>query len=155
MAPKEELPRLRYRYPARLILQLAWAFLCGRERSFPGDAARLYGTIAPRPQVEGLERVPERGNMAFVFNHYYSRSFASWWSPISITALVQGRRSLAPGGISWIMAGAWTYPDALRQRIITPLTQWAFRRLAHVYGLVVMPPMPPRPHEVEARAGAV
>ncbi|HOG45903.1 MAG TPA: hypothetical protein PLB78_04590, partial [Anaerolineae bacterium] len=105
--------------------------------------------------VEGLERVPERGNMAFVFNHYYSRSFASWWSPISITALVQGRRSLAPGGISWIMAGAWTYPDALRQRIITPLTQWAFRRLAHVYGLVVMPPMPPRPHEVEARAGAV
>jgi hypothetical protein len=54
------------------------------------------------------------------------------------------------------MTGAWTYPDsAWRSRVLTPATWWAFRRVARVYGFVTMPPMPPDPSEVEARAMAV
>lgn len=155
MAPSEESARLHYRYPASLLVPWGYAFICTRRRSFPADAVRMYRTITPQPQVEGLEGVPASGSLVVVFNHYHSRSFASWWSPISITALIHSRRTLAPGGISWIMTVAWTYPDRLRRRVVTPLTQWAFGRLAHVYGFVAMPPMPPRPHEVEARARAV
>jgi len=53
------------------------------------------------------------------------------------------------------MTSAWTYPDALRARVVTPLTRIFFRRLAQVYGFTSMPPMPPDPQEVEARARAV
>jgi hypothetical protein len=54
------------------------------------------------------------------------------------------------------MAGAWTYPDSpWRKRVVTPATWWAFRRVARVYGFVTMPPMPPDPSQVEARAAAV
>jgi hypothetical protein len=54
------------------------------------------------------------------------------------------------------MTAAWTFPDsAWRRRVLTPLTRWAFDRVARVYGFVTMPPMPPDPQEVEARAVAV
>jgi hypothetical protein len=39
--------------------------------------------------------------------------------------------------------------------VITPITRFFFRRLAQVYGFTSMPPMPPDPAEVEARAQAV
>jgi hypothetical protein len=54
-----------------------------------------------------------------------------------------------------VMSTAWTYPDVVRSRLLTPLSAWLFRRIAHVYGFTSMPPMPPRPWEVNARAEAV
>jgi hypothetical protein len=54
------------------------------------------------------------------------------------------------------MTAAWTYPEShWRQRTLTPLTRWAFERVARVYGFVTMPPMPPDPDEVETRARSV
>lgn len=150
-----EPPRLRYRYPAPLLLQVGWSLLLGLRRSFPADATRLSGTITPPPRVEGLQHVPRSGGVVIAFNHYSSRSFPSWWSAIAITAAVASVRPLGPEGSVWLMAGAWTYPDRLRQWAVTPLTAWVFARLARAYGFVVMPPMPPRPQEVEARARAV
>ncbi len=155
MPPSGEHSRLHYRYPRSLILQVGWALVRGRGRSFADDAARLYRTIVPPPRVEGLEQVPASGGLLVIFNHYHSRSFASWWSAIAIAGLIRGRRPQGDGGVAWVMAGAWTYPDPLRGRTLTPLSRWTFARLARVYGFVAMPPMPPRPYEVEARALAV
>jgi 1-acyl-sn-glycerol-3-phosphate acyltransferase len=54
------------------------------------------------------------------------------------------------------MSEAWTYPEGTWQsRYLTPLSRWVFRRVARVYGFISMPPMPPRPGELEARALAV
>ncbi len=153
--PRDKNPRLHYRYPWPLILQVGWALARGRRRSFPADAGRLYWTISPPPYVQGLERVPTVGGLLLVFNHYHSPSFASWMSAVSIAALIGRRRPQDDGVLTWVMTGAWTYPDALRDHTLTPLSHLAFARLARVYGFVAMPPMPPRPHEVEARARAV
>lgn len=147
--------RLHHRYPPALVARLAWAMLHGRQRSFAPDAVRLYRTLRPPPQVQGIDHIPQSDSFVVVFNHYSSSSFPSWWGPIVMTALIGSRRPLGPRGISWVMTGAWTYPDPLRQRVLTPLSQFVFSRLAHTYGFVAMPPMPPRPHEVEARARAV
>ncbi len=146
---------LRYHYPPGLAACTVWAALCGRRRSFPADAAQLASTLSPPPQVHGLEHIPLAGSFVTVFNHYYSPRFASWWAAIVITALIQRRRLLGAGDVCWVMTAAWTYADPLRQHTLTPLTRWAFGRVARIYGLVAMPPMPPRPHEVEARARAV
>ena len=49
----------------------------------------------------------------------------------------------------------WTYPDALRVRMVTPLTHLILTRLAHAYGFVSMPPMPPQPRYREQGARGV
>jgi len=148
-------PHLRFSYPTLLLVRVAGSFLSGRERAFAADAAQLFGTLEPPPSVEGLDRIPATGSFVLVFNHYSSPTFPSWWGPIVISALVDRRRPLGRRGICWAMSEAWTYPDVFRRNVCTPLSRWAFRRLARVYGFVAMPPMPPRPHEVEARALAV
>ncbi len=155
MAPHlQRPPRLRYHYPPALIARVAWALGRSSRRYFPADAQRLLGTLQPAPRVEGWEHIPPGGSFVLVFNHYYSPAFRAWWSPIVLTALLQARRP--PGGeIRWVMTDAWTYPDPLRSRLLTPITRWAFRRIARLYGFLPMPPMPPRAHEVEARARAV
>jgi hypothetical protein len=54
------------------------------------------------------------------------------------------------------MTAAWTFAESpWRHRILTPLTRWAFQRVAEVYGFLTMPPMPPNPSEYQARALAV
>jgi len=73
---------------------------------------------------------------------------AAWWLVLAASACV-------PAEIHWIMTSAWTYPDALRGRTVTPLTRIFFTRLAQIYGFTSMPPMPPDPGDVEARAQAV
>jgi len=147
--------RLRYRYPPALLAQIGWALLWGRRRPFEPDAAQLLRTMRPPPRVEDLDRVPSTGSFVTVFNHYHSRSFPSWWCAIALSALIGSRRPPGDQGIRWVMTEAWTYPDPIRRHLVTPLSRWAFRRLAYVYHFVPMPPMPPRACQAEARAQAV
>lgn len=151
------LTMLRYRLPRRMMPGFAWSVLALRPRSFYRDAQVAVACMRPPMEVVGGDHVPAVGPCLVACNHYSPVWFPSWWLVLSISAAVASRR--APGaerGIHWVMAGAWTYPDsAWRRRVLTPATWWAFRRVARVYGFVTMPPMPPDPSEVEARAVAV
>lgn len=113
--------------------------------------------LRPPLEVLGSEHVPSHGPALVVGNHYYRPGFATWWPALGIAAAVAARRAPdADAEMHWIMTAGWTYADSpWRQRVLTPLTRWAFDRLARVYGFVTMPPMPPDPHEVEARALSV
>ena len=53
------------------------------------------------------------------------------------------------------MTSAWTFPDPIGSRLITPITEWVLSRLARMYGFTLMPPMPPRPQDLAARADSV
>jgi 1-acyl-sn-glycerol-3-phosphate acyltransferase len=108
-------------------------------------------------EVMGSAHIPAEGPCLVVCNHYSPLWFPSWWLVLSISAAVVAQRTPeAEREIHWVMAGAWTYPDSpWRRQVLTPATWWAFRRVARVYGFVTMPPMPPDPSEVEARAVAV
>jgi hypothetical protein len=81
-------------------------------------------------------------------NHYWSPGFRAWWIPMALTAALDA-------DIHWVMTAAWTFPDPLRARLLTPLTRRLFRRVARTYGFTLMPPMPPSPREAGARAAAV
>jgi len=146
-----------YRLARRYLPGFAWSVLALRPRSFAADSSRAIAGVSPQPQIVGDEQIPAAGPCLVVCNHYGRPGFASWWLTLSIQAAVAARRRPeADPQIHWVIAAAWTYPPGSYQdRIITPLTRWAFRRVAQVYGFVSMPPMPPRPSEVEARAAAV
>lgn len=142
----------RYGLPYRTFAQLLFAALGGAKndnvRSFHEDARSFVACLRPPLQVDGREHVPQRGPCVLTINHYARPGFQAGWLAVAVSAVV-------PVEAHWIMTDAWTYPDPLRQHVVTPTTRWFFRRLARVYGFTAMPPMPPDPRDTIARAAAV
>ena len=134
-----------------------WSVLTLRPRSFSRDAQSAVAGLSPAPRVLGAEYVPRRGPCLVTCNHYTRPGFAAWWLTLVTTASIAAQR--APGAsleVHWVMTAGWTFPESgWRRRVLTPLTYWAFDRVARVYGFVTMPPMPPDPGQVEARASSV
>jgi 1-acyl-sn-glycerol-3-phosphate acyltransferase len=108
-------------------------------------------------EVLGDEHIPARGPRLVACNHYSRPGFSAWWPALAITAAVAARRAPdADPEVRWVMTAAWTFPESRwRRRLLTPVTRWAFGRVARAYGFVTMPPMPPDPDEMQARAAAV
>jgi len=146
-----------YRLPPRLVGGVVWAGLTLQPRSIARDARVAMTGVRPAPEILGGEHVPPRGPCLVTCNHYTRPGFDAWWVALAIAAAVADRRaSGADPEIRWVMTAAWTFPkNSWRRRVLTPLTRWAFDRVARAYGFVTMPPMPPDPREVEARALAV
>ena len=138
----------RYPKPIPIVMKIFWAGIFRRKLSFHDTAQYCVKWLNPSLKVLGQEYIPRSGPLLLVANHYTNPGFPSWWITLSSSSVV-------PTEIHWIMAAAWTSPDPLYTRIITPITFWAFNRLAWVYGFTPMPPMPPRPSDVTARALAV
>jgi len=138
------------RYPSLTptTAQLALTLVAGRRRSFRKDAQEFVGRLSPPLRAEGHKPPLPLGGRVILANHYRSPGFRAWWIALALTAVLDE-------DIHWVMTAAWTYPDPLRSRLLTPLTRQFFRRLARTYGFSLMPPMPPAPHEAAARASAV
>jgi hypothetical protein len=135
-----------YGYPRQITFAILRDFLLSRERSFSRDAALLREGIS-RPEISG--DIPRgEGPYLFLANHYSRPGFRAWWIAIALTAA-------AARDLHWPMTSAWTYPDPLRSRLITPLTRRVLARVARMYSFTLMPPMPPRESDTAARAAAV
>ena len=147
----------QYRLPFHVIVGCVWAAATLQHRSFAQDARTALSGPCPPLELDGAEHVPVRGSALVACNHYSRPGFDAWWIALAISVAVAHNR--APGAdpeIHWLMTAAWTYPESpWRHRFVTPLTKWAFRRVAQVYGFIPMPAMPPDPEEVEERARAV
>jgi 1-acyl-sn-glycerol-3-phosphate acyltransferase len=143
--------------PKRVIGGCVWGAVTLRPRSFAQDARLAVSGLQPPLEVDGADRIPVRGSALVVCNHYGRPGFDAWWIALSVSASVaEGRAQDADPEIHWLMTAAWTYPESpWKRRFVTPLTKWAFRRVARAYGFVPMPAMPPDPDEVEERAQAV
>ena len=147
----------RYRLPRRMMGGFLWSVAALRPRSLAHDAQMAVTGLCPQVQVLGSEHIPAHGPCLVTCNHYSRPDFAAWWITLAISAAVAARRAPdADSEIHWVMTAAWTFPESVwRRRVLTPLTRWTFDRVAQIYGFVTMPPMPPDPREVEARALAV
>lgn len=117
-------------------------------RSFRDDAQAFLTRLRPALCIYGQEHIPGAGPVLLTVNHYTRPGFQAWWLALAISAVV-------PVHVHWMMTAAWTYADPLRSRLLTPLTRWLFARIARLYGFTAMPPMPPDPADLTARALAV
>jgi len=127
---------------------MAWLSLQRRPRSFRSDAQRLVKRLSPPLRVDGTIPDVERGSWLVVVNHYSRPGFRAWWIPMAISATLTRE-------ICWVSTSALTFPDRIRATTITPASRWFLHHVARLYGFVPMPPMPPRPFEIEERAAAV
>ena len=137
-----------YPFPTALFWRLAAAALLGRTRSFRQDAQETVRSAGIPLQVAGREHIPASGPFLLVCNHYWRPGFHAWWFVLALSSVI-------PVEMRWLVTEAWTFCEQPALRFLTPLTRWAFRRAARVYGFSALPAMPPDPAEVEQRAAAV
>ncbi len=138
----------QYPIPWKVLYRLVFAILTQKKLSFQ-EEARLAVAVLPEPiRVLGKENIPAHGPCVLTINHYTRPGFSSWWQVFSISSVV-------PAPVHWIIAAAWTSPGWLYTHTVTPASFWAFGQLAKTYHFFSMPPMPPRPQDVESRARTV
>lgn len=137
-----------YSYPPRTVLGLAANVLFGRRRSFRADGQACLARLEPPLRLLRAENVPTSGPCLITFNHYYRPGFDAWWMALAIAAT-------APVDVHFIMTGELTYPGKWYAPLGMTLSRALLRRLSKIYGFTSMPPMPPRPKDVQARARSV
>ena len=137
-----------YSFPPRIVAGLLRDLLLARRRSFRADSLACVGRLKSSLHRYGEENIPQTGPCVVTFNHYYRPNFNAIWMAASIAATV-------PVEMHFIMTGELTYPGKWYAPLGMFLSKIALHRAARIYGFTSMPPMPPRPKDVEARAESV
>jgi len=98
--------------------------------------------------VLGAEAIPQKGPCLVTFNHYYRPGFNAWWMALALAATI-------PVEVHFVMTGELTFPGKWYAPLGMTGSRWLLRRFSHIYGFTTMPPMPPRPKDLEARTRSV
>lgn len=137
-----------YSYPPGLFVRFARDVILARPRDFHADAKACIENLRPPLQVLEEENIPQQGPCVITVNHYHRPGFGAQWLTLGIAAVV-------PVKMHWIMTGEFTNPGKWYGPLAALASRLMLKRIAYVYGFTNMPPMPPRPRDVETRARAV
>ena len=137
-----------YSYAPGLLVRVARDLLLLRSRDFHSDARSCIEYLQTPLQVLGKEHIPLHGPCVITVNHYHRPGFRAQWLAMAISALV-------PAHVHWVITSEHTQPATWYGRLIALGSRILLKRIAHIYDFTTMPPMPPRPQDVEARARSV
>jgi len=126
-------------------MPILWDWLLGGHRNFQSDARAFTALLGEGLHITGLENIPVARPIVVTLNHYARPGFGMWWMVFAVAAHVPRNPHL----IMTSELTRWFRPWG------GPISRFALPRLARVYGFSTMPPMPPRPKDVQARAVAV
>jgi hypothetical protein len=138
----------KYSFPPGLFARAFWDFLLLRRRDLQSDAKACIENLSPGLRVLGRENIPQRGGCVLTINHYHRPGFGAQWLAIATTAVV-------PLKMRWVVTAELMCQGKWYEAIGSRASRIFLRRLAHFYGMTTMPPMPPRPKDVQARAASV
>jgi len=139
---------LAYSFPPRVLIGLAIDSLLARRRSFQEGARACVERLKPALRIFGEKNIPQAGSYVVTVNHYHRPGFNAAWIALAISATI-------PAEVHWIITGELTYPGKWYAPAGMLASRFALRRIAHTYDFTTMPPMPPRPRDVEARAVSI
>jgi 1-acyl-sn-glycerol-3-phosphate acyltransferase len=131
-----------------LYFSIFLSLITGRIRDIRADCKTLLRSRDPKPEVKGAEFIPVSGPFLVTLNHFSRLGFFILWAAAAISAAL-------PDSSIWLMTGAWTHRKGGLDRLRTWLSSALFARLAQIYGLVTMPPMPPASEDSVERALSV
>jgi hypothetical protein len=138
----------KYSFPPVLFARALWDFILLRPRDLQNDAKACIDSLNPGLRVLGKENIPQLGNCVLTINHYHRPGLGAQWLAIATTALV-------PLKMRWVVTGELMCQGKWYAALGSRASRIFLKRLAYFYGLTTMPPMPPRPKDVEARAASV
>jgi acyltransferase-like protein len=138
----------KYSYPPGRFIHAAWDLLLASRRDLQEDAKACIKHMQAELKVWGQENIPQQGGCVLTINHFHRPGLGAQWIALAVTALVPLKMRWAVTG-ELICQGKWYRAIGSRaSRLFLP-------RLAYLYDLITMPPMPPRSQDVEARAESV
>lgn len=137
-----------YTYPPGLLVRVGRDLLLLRRRDFHADARSCIKSLQPPLHVLGKEHIPSQGPCVITVNHFHRPGFRAEWLAMAISALV-------PAPVHWVITSELTRPGRWYGPFAEFCSRIVLKRIAHIYGFTPMPPMPPRPQDVEARARSV
>jgi hypothetical protein len=137
-----------YSYPKNLAPALLANVLIGGRRSFRRDGLACVAHITPPLRILGSQNIPQVGPCLITFNHYFRPGFNAWWMALALSSVV-------PVDIHYAMTGELTFPGKWYAPLGKAGSRWLLDRFSKLYGFTAMPPMPPRPQDVRARARSV
>lgn len=138
----------KYSYPPGLFIRALWDFILLRPRDLQNDAKACIENMNAEIRVLGKAHIPQRGACVLTINHYHRPGFGPQWLALATTALV-------PIRMHWLVTGELMCQGKWYEAIGSRASRIFLKRLADLYGLTTMPPMPPRPRDVAARAASV
>src|SRR5918995_1154576 len=138
----------KYSYPPILFARAAWDLIFLRRRDLRRDAKACIENMSAELKVFGKENIPRQGGCVLTINHFHRPGLGAQWIALAVTALV-------PLPIRWAVTGELMCQGKWYQAVGSRASRLFLQRLAYLYSLITMPPMPPRPKDVEARAASV
>ncbi len=138
----------RYFLPSDVIAGLVRDTILLRYRIFRDDAQAAVSRLDPPLKILRQENIPQSGPCVITVNHYYRPDFFAPWIGFAIAATI-------PVNMHWIMTGELTYPGKWYAPLGMAISHFVLNRISRVYAFTAMPPMPPRPRDVEVRAASV
>jgi len=138
----------RYSLPSDVIAGLVRDTILLRHRVFRADARAAVARLDPPLKILHPENIPQTGACVLTVNHYYRPDFFAPWMGFAIASVI-------PMDMHWIMTGELTYPGKWYAPLGMAVSHFVLERIGQVYDFTPMPPMPPRPRDVEARAASV
>lgn len=140
-----------YSYPPGLYARLVRDIVLLRPRDFHQDATLCIDRLQPPLHVSGHQNIPEQGRCVITINHYHRPGFGAQWLALGVSALV-------PVHVHWVMTGEftdWRKKYLPSGPIGVMVSRILLKRIADIYGFTTMPPMPPRPKDLQARVASV
>jgi hypothetical protein len=137
-----------YSYPPGRFIRAAWDLILLHRRDLRQDARACIEHMTADLNVLGKENIPQQGAFVLTINHFHRPGLGAQWIALAVTALV-------PLQMRWVVTGELMCQGKWYRAIGSRASRIFLRRLAYIYGLLTMPPMPPRARDVEARAASV
>jgi len=121
------------------MLRLVLATLLRRRRDLGHDVKGVLKSVRPKARVTGDHHIPAEGPFVLVANHYDRPGLKVFWGGMLAASAIYDRRRTGRS-LHWLMTSEW-YNFRLGGILPVPvwLLRWLFRRIARVYGLVIVP----------------
>jgi 1-acyl-sn-glycerol-3-phosphate acyltransferase len=132
-----------YRLRTSLILRFIWAVLRGRTRNLAADVEATLMAARPQPHALNDQHIPPEGAFVLVANHYERPGLKVFWGGMLASHAVAQRRT-SQKSLRWLMTSEWYNFRLGPLPVPVWALRWLFRRLARVYGLVIVPRAPER-----------
>lgn len=138
----------KYSYPPGLFARVARDIVLLRTRDFHKDAQACIANLQLPLQVLGQQNIPGHGPCVLTINHYHRPGFGAQWLALAVSAII-------PVHVHWVITGEFMDWGRSLGPIGSIASRILLKRIAYIYNFTTMPPMPPRPNDVERRAASV
>lgn len=138
MSGKERARQERYRFRISMVLKFLVSMLLRRRRDLASDIAATLLAARPRPRILDDHHVPAEGPFVLVANHYERPGLKVFWGGMLASYAISQRRTVNKA-LRWLMTSEWYSYRLGPIPVPVWLLRWAFRQIAFVYGLVIVP----------------